>query len=60
MIFQGIFDFPMGEMSCLPVSKSANFVSKSANNYFDTYFYVGIWRLFIIFASTWTDFYYDF
>jgi len=40
-----------GEMSCLPVSKSANIVSKSAKFYVDTCFYFSIWRFFIIFAS---------
>jgi len=51
MIFQGIFDFPMGEMSHLPVSKSANIVRNLQNFYVDTCFYFSIWRFFIIFAS---------
>jgi hypothetical protein len=56
MIFQEIFDFPMGEMSHLPVSKYANFVTKSAKFYVDTCFYFSIWRLFIIFAPRRTTF----
>ena len=37
-----------GEMSCLPVSKSAKIIRNLQNFYVDTCFYFSIWKFFII------------
>jgi len=56
MIFQEIFVLMGEEMSCLPVSKSANLLQNLQNFYVDTCFYFSIWRFFIIFAPRRTTF----